>query len=80
MSEYIPVTCELHSEYELAVMRHQFFNVSWKDRDKQVRKSVLKPLDLLTRDKEEIMLAEDKEGQLLELRLDYILTIEDLDQ
>ncbi len=73
MTDYTPIDCGLHSEYELAILRGKRLRISWRGADGQHHIDVLKPLDLQTRNREEFLIGEDRQGQQLELRLDHIL-------
>ncbi len=76
MSEYRPIDCALHSEYELAVMHNRPLQITWRQTDGQLRVEVLMPRDLRTRNHEEFLIAERSNGQRLELRLDAIVKTE----
>jgi len=77
MTDYTPIDCALHSEYELAIMHAKRLRVSWRPPDDvQLQVEILKPLDLQTCNHEEYLLAERRDGQQLKLRLDCIRKIE----
>lgn len=76
MTDYTPIECGLHSEYELAIMQQKRLRISWHQPDGQAHVEVLKPRDLQTRNHEEYLLAEQHDGQQLTLRLDYIRKVE----
>lgn len=78
MSDYIPVDCGLYSRYELAILRRQRLRVSWRDPAGETHIAMLTPHDLQTRAGAEFMLAEDQDGQRLELRLDWVQHVEEL--
>ncbi|NNG14702.1 MAG: transcriptional antiterminator, Rof [Gammaproteobacteria bacterium] len=69
---YIPVSCERHSEYELAVMRGQSLNITWQDDHGEPQSETLKPYDLLTEQKREYLLARNPHGGHKKIRLDRI--------
>ena len=71
MSDYRPVSCALHSEFELAIMRGQRMELKWHDDDGVARQAVVTPLDLVTRNHEEFLLVE-YEGERRAIRLDRI--------
>lgn len=48
MTDYTPIDCNLHSEYELAIIQGQHLRISWRDQNRQHHIEVLKPCDLLT--------------------------------
>jgi len=73
MTDYTPIDCGLHSEYELAIMRRQSLRLNWRDTQGIVHIGVYHPLDLRTRDGEEFMVVTDTEGRQLHIRLDRIM-------
>jgi len=74
MSDYQPIPCALHSEYELWIMRQQRLHVCWQDEDGGHHEGVLIPKDIYTRAAEEFLVLEDRTGERRELRLDRILS------
>lgn len=72
MSDYKPIDCGLHSDYELAIVQQRKLRVCWTDPSGQSHIDFLRPIDLLTRQHEEFMLAETHDHQNIEIRLDYI--------
>jgi Rho-binding antiterminator len=72
MSDYTPIDCNLHSEYELAIIQGKRLRTFWRDQDGRHGTEVLKPCDLLTRNHEEFLVVESPQGQQLEIRLDHI--------
>jgi Rho-binding antiterminator len=76
MTDYTPIDCGLHSEFELAIMHHDRLKLSWRDADGAVHIETLLPTDLGTRNSEEFMLASDADGTAVEIRLDCILRFE----
>jgi len=76
MTDYTPIDCHLHSDYELAIIQNKKLRISWRDQSGQHHIEVLKPCDLLTRNREEFLIVENLQGQRLEIRLDYIAKAE----
>jgi Rho-binding antiterminator len=72
MSDYTPVDCGLHSEYELAIMHHRRLRLTWEDIDGQMHLEIVTPTDLLVRQHEEFLVVRIQSQQILELRLDRI--------
>jgi Rho-binding antiterminator len=72
-SDYIPIDCELYSQYELAIIRRQRLRVAWRDTTGNCYLQALLPVNLQTRDGAEFLLARTTRGKLLELRLDRII-------
>jgi Rho-binding antiterminator len=74
MTDYTPIDCGLHSEYELAIMRRQSLRLAWNDARGTPHIGVYRPLDLHTRDGEEFMVVADADGTESQIRLDYIMS------
>jgi Rho-binding antiterminator len=72
-TDYTPIDCSLHSEYELAIMHGKRLRLSWRDPEGYHRIEVLVPVDLRTRQGEEFLVAIDPPGTEREIRLDRIL-------
>ena len=72
MKPYQPIPCELYSEYELVIIRHQALRVSWHDRHGVTRIETLRPRNLRTRTHQEFMIARTLAGERRVLRLDRI--------
>lgn len=70
---YLPVSCERHSEYELAIIRGQSLNITWQDEHGELQSETLKPYDLLTENKIEYLLARRPHGEDIKIRLDRII-------
>lgn len=69
---YVPVSCEVHSEYELAIIRGQSLNIHWRDEQDTQQCEILKPYDLITEQDREYLLATDSCGENKKIRLDKI--------
>ncbi len=78
MTDYTPIDCGLHSEYELAIIQQRRLRVCWQVADGPTHIDILTPLDLITRKRAEFMLARTRDGRQLELRLDHILSADAL--
>jgi len=78
--DYTPISCELYSEYELAIMRGRTLKVRWKDRYGMDRVERLKPSNLRTRNHGEFMIARNHLGQSRVLRLDRIVEVQERGQ
>ena len=74
MTDYTPIDCGLHSEYELAIMRRKSLRLAWSDARGTVHIGIYRPLDLHTRDGEEFMVVADADGTQSQIRLDYIMS------
>lgn len=73
MTDYRPVDCALHSEYELAIMQHRRLHITWSGNDATTRSEVVMPTDLYTRQGEEYMIITRSDGQIGQIRLDRII-------
>lgn len=71
---YTPIDCDLHSQYELAIMHHTKLRIVWRDTAGQEHVCTLLPLDIKTERGEEFILGHDHTGQPITLRLDRIIT------
>lgn len=72
MTEYTPIDCGLHSEYELAIIQKRKLRVRRTEPSGQSHIEILQPVDLISRHHEEFMLAETNVHKIIEIRLDYI--------
>jgi len=73
--KYSVVSCQLHSELELAIMHNESISVEVDSQTLESQRLVVKPYDIVTRkNKGEFLLAKDGENQAIEIRLDQIKT------
>ncbi len=75
MSDYRPIPCERHSEYELAVMRGQWLLIDGESGRGEERGLRCLPVDLTARSGEEFLQVRTADGELLEFRLDRIVRV-----
>lgn len=75
-TDYRPISCERYAELELAILRREHLRVAWRTASGKSRIEQLHPLDLRTRQHAEYLIAEDADGELLEIRLDHIRRFE----
>ena len=73
MTDYTPIDCGRHSEFELAIMHRDALNLTWRDADDATHTEVVIAADLLTRNSEEFMRVSNTSGIEREIRLDRIL-------
>lgn len=73
MTDYTPIDCGRHSEFELAIMHRDTINLIWRDADGATHTEVVIAADLLTRNSEEFMRVSTTNGIEREIRLDRIL-------
>lgn len=76
MTDYQPIACALHDEYELAVMRGRRVTLVWLDEAGQRQQAHVTPLDLVTRAGEEFLRVQDHNGETLDIRLDRIQSLQ----
>ena len=72
---YQPVSCDLHSQYELAIMHKNKLCLSWLEGegDEVVTETNITPVDVQTKNKAEYLIAKTAEQKPLCLRLDHII-------
>lgn len=75
-NDYTPIDCEQYSRYELAIMHRQRMRVAWQDSAGCAHLEALHPVNLRSHDRAEFLLAKNRFGKILELRLDRILKAE----
>ncbi len=71
MDKYIPVSCQLHSELELAIMHNKKLKIN-VNKSSENSFLTIKPYDVITKDKCEFLLGKDSEGNAIDIRLDQI--------
>ena len=69
---YQPVSCELHSQYELIIMRGQQVQLNYLDESGATISANVLPVDIQTRNGEEFLVIK-KEDVEMTIRLDHIL-------
>lgn len=75
MSDYRPIDCALHSDYERLAMAQVKVQVRWRDHEGRSYKTTGTVSDVVTRRGEEFLLVR-AEADLLEIRLDRIESVE----
>lgn len=73
MTPYQPISCALHSEYELAIMRRRPLQLQWKTAQGTLEQQRLLPTDLVTRPDGEFLIALSEKNLPIEIRLDQII-------
>ena len=73
MTDYRPVDCAVHSEYELAIMQRRRLHITWSGNDATTCSEVVMPTDLYTRQGEEYLIVTCSDGQVGHIRLDRII-------
>ena len=70
-TDYVPISCALHSEYELAILRRQRLRLVWND-SSVIRDQVVQPLDLKTTNNEEFLICRTTDDTTQNIRLDRV--------
>lgn len=79
MGAYQPISCALHSQYELWIMRRQPLQLRWRDKQGEQHTGSVMPKDIHTRTGEEFLVLDQEDGTRLELRLDRIISAQPTD-
>lgn len=70
-TDYRPIACDLHSEYELAIMQRRKLHLIWTENNVTYNQAVL-PTDLQTANHEEFLICHLESGEPRRIRLDHI--------
>ena len=76
-NKYQAISCDLHSQYELAIMHKNKIQLVCQSEDDM---SIVTPIDLETRDKAEYLIAVTSDNKKLRIRLDHIIEMRILDE
>ncbi|MBY4678508.1 Rho-binding antiterminator [Marinobacterium arenosum] len=71
MNPYEPINCEVHDGFELACIRNAIIELSWREGDAH-RHQQVRFLDLENSKEGEFLIAENRQGDRLRIRLDMI--------
>ena len=69
---YVPVSCSIHSEYELLIMHQDKIQLRWLDDKGITALDMVTAKDLQTKAGEEFLVVEDRHGKQYHVRLDKI--------
>lgn len=69
---YQPISCDLHSQYELAIMHKNTLQLSWSCDGELITETNILPLDVQTKNKAEYLIAVTGSNKNLCIRLDHI--------
>lgn len=72
---YQPIACELHDEYEIAIMHKKQLKIRWSDNDEEHTARVMAK-DILVKDGQEFLIAESGDNKQYCIRLDRITLLE----
>lgn len=71
--KYKPISCDLHSQYELWIMRGEEIKLAWLDDDGVTHIERVKPVDVRAEMGNEYLYFEDASSLSQRIRLDHIL-------
>jgi transcriptional antiterminator Rof (Rho-off) len=74
-TDYQPVSCDLHSKYELLAMRRDWVSLDGEGPAGSLRGLHCQVLDVVTRAGAEYLVVQDRAGQRLEIRLDQLVAV-----
>lgn len=74
-TDYVPIACERHSEYELAILHRRRLRLVWADAN-VLHDEVVLPLDIQTARHEEFLACRTEDGAVRRIRLDRIRRME----
>lgn len=78
MSEkYQPISCAQHERLELCVLRKSYLEVHYESEGGSVQERAF-PMDVLTRNGEEWFKFKRENGELVEIRLDRIISFHEI--
>lgn len=70
-NDYHPVSCDMHSQLELAIMHRTKLSLSWYPAECLQTETVL-PVDIQTKNKQEFLYVKTDDNKIREIRLDKI--------
>ncbi len=73
---YTPVSCELHSTLELAIIQRRDLILQWKNSQGERLKQHVHPVDIITSNRQEYLIVNEAGRQHIEIRLDQIISVE----
>ena len=74
---YQPISCGLHSQYELAVMHKKNLCLTWRKDGEVFTETNIIPVDVQTKNKAEYLVVKrSEENTLFSIRLDYIIEMQ----
>lgn len=74
-TDYRPISCDLHSKYELLAMRRDWVSLDGEGPAGELRGLRCQVLDVQTRSGAEYLVVQDGAGQRLEIRLDRVISV-----
>lgn len=73
---YKPVACALHDKYEAAIMHKKQLHIKWQDDSGEVHTDSVLPTDILVKNKEEFLVANNRDKEQVVIRLDKIILLD----
>lgn len=71
---YQPISCDLHSQYELAIMHKDKLSLTWHKEGGNITEMDVIPVDVQTKNKAEYLVVKiPRQNDLVFIRLDYII-------
>lgn len=77
--KYQPISCELHSQYELAIMHKNKLSLTLRTDNSNSSNKIVTPTNIETKDKAEYLIIADG-NKNSRIRLDHILKMRILDE
>ena len=75
---YVPVSCDLHSKFELLIMHNSLVELDWQNENGEIFSQTVKPKDVKTKSGEEFLIVLNDTNQQLKIRLDRIQSFKEL--
>ena len=73
---YQPISCELHSEYELAIMHKNRLCLTWHEDGEVVTEENIIPVDIQVKNKAEYLVVKISGQKEFFIRLDFIIKMQ----
>ncbi|TNF98856.1 MAG: transcriptional antiterminator, Rof [Gammaproteobacteria bacterium] len=82
MTDYKPISCELHSSLELWIMHRERLRLAWRTAGSdEFTIGVVMPIDVTTEDGAEYLyFVRSEDDSPMKIRLDYIVRVELMDK
>ena len=71
--DYQPISCDLHSQYELAIMHRSNLQLTYKTENDSHVTNIVMPVDVQTKNKAEYLIANTSDTKNISIRLDHII-------
>ena len=78
-TDYNPIACALHDQYEIAIMQRKVMHIEWRDEQGTMHEADVLPLDIRVSAGEEFLVVRrngpGEDADRFEIRLDRIIGI-----